>query len=173
MRRVLALVGALLLIASLAGSAVAVTRTVNQRFTGDFDVIDPANGEIAGHVTAQFVLPTEGQVAPGTFQFTGASWYPIKAMRTAVADALFWIDPNGGLPHAMEVGAECDISWPGGYECHGDWAVMFREVPGEPNSILMSPCRIGPSSVDFSFDEGCGVLLWVGKGDWVLKVAPE
>jgi len=174
MRRITAVLASACLTVLLASSVMAAP-TAKSMFVGDFDVIDPGTGIVAGHVVAQFALATDRQVAPGSFQFTGASGYPIRAMRVAVADSLFWIDPNGGLPHAAEVGAGCDIFNPGDYSCHGDWAVMFRMVPGEPNSLLFSSCKTGDGPLDFDWDGegGCAFLLTVGKGDWVLKVAPE
>jgi hypothetical protein len=95
-------------------------------------------------------------------------------MRVAAANSLFWIDPNGGLPHAELVGAACEILWPGGYTCYDKWTVMFREVPDETpqNSVLFSHCWVGPTEWDWDFDRenGCAFLLSVGAGGWVLKV---
>ncbi len=176
MRRFLALLAAAMLVATLSSSASAAppVSAVNH-FVGDFEAIDPESGMVAGHVVADFAPPSERQVAPGIFQFNGADWYPIKSMRVAAANSLFWIDPNGGLPHAELAGAACDIFWPGGYTCHETWTVMFREWPGEPNSILFSHCWVGPTEWDFSFDteNGCAFLLEVGKGAWVLKLSAE
>jgi hypothetical protein len=173
MQRFVALLSALVLVVSAAGSSAASTTSAKNSFVGDFDVVDANTSVLVGHVTAQFTEPTERQVTPGTFQFTAANEYPIKAMRMAMADSLFWIDPNGGLPHAMAVGASCDIANPHEFTCHGDFAVMFRQWPGEPNSILYTTCRTGPTIEDWDFDtgKGCAVLLNVTKGDWVLKVA--
>jgi hypothetical protein len=175
MRRLVALLSALVLVVAAAGSSVASTTSAKNSFVGEFDVVDPSTGVLAGHVVAQFTLPTDRQLSPGTFEFTGAPGYAVRSMQVAVADSLFWIDPNGGLPHAMAVGASCDISNPHEYTCHGDFAVMFREVPSEPNSILYTTCRTGPTIEDWDFntENGCAVLLSVSKGDWVLKVAPE
>ena len=174
MRRLVALFSALVLVVAAAGSGVASTVSARNSFVGDFDVVDPSSGVLVGHVTAQFRPPTDRQVAPGTFQLTGLNGNPIKALRMAVADSLFWIDPNGGMPHAMAVGASCDIKNPHEFTCHGDFAVMFREWPGEPNSILYSTCRTGPTIEDWDFntENGCAVLLSVSKGEWVLKVTP-
>jgi hypothetical protein len=175
MRRLVALLSALVLVVAAAGSSVASTTSAKNSFVGDFDLVDPATGLVAGHVVAQFTSPTEKHVSPGTFQFTGASGYPIKAMSVGLADALFWIDSNGGLPHAMVQGAGCEISNPTEYTCHDKWAAMFREFPGEPNSIIFSTCWTGPYPWDWDMDVsgGCAFILYLGKGDWALKVAPE
>jgi hypothetical protein len=175
MRRVLALIAAVVLVASLAGSSLAAGNPPKNSFTGDFDVIDPDSGVVVGHVVAQLSLPSDRRLVPGTYEFKGAAGYPIQETRAVVANTLFWIDPNGGMPHAMATGAVCDINNPGEYICHGDWAVMFRVVPGEPNSILFTTCRVStaPDGFDFSTENGCATLLTVGKGAWVLKVAPE
>ena len=180
MRRLAAALAAACLTVLLAGTVLAAQpSTAKNSFVGDFDVIDPGTGLVAGHVVARFTVGTERQVAPGSFEFTGASWYPIKSIRAAAANSLFWIDPNGGRPHAELVGAACEIFWPGGlpggYTCYGTWTVMFREVPNEPNSILFSHCWIGPGEWDFDFntDTGCAFLLSVGSGGWVLKVPPQ
>jgi hypothetical protein len=174
MRRVLALIAAVVLVGSLAGSSLAAGMPPNS-FTGDFDVINPDSGAVVGHVVARLSPPSDRLLVPGKYEFTGATGYPIRETRAVVASSLFWIDPNGGKPHAMATGAACDIFNPGDYTCHGDWAVMFRVVPGEPNSILFTTCRVNadPDGFDFSTENGCATLLTVGKGDWVLKVAPE
>lgn len=161
MRRVLALIGAVLLVASLAGTSIAASKSANDSFTGDFDVIDPGSGAVVGNVDAQLSPPSDRQFLPGTYQFTSAPGLPIRETRAVVANALFWIDPNGGMPHAMATGAVCDIDNPGDYTCHGDWAVMFREFPGEPNSILFTTCRVSAEP------DGCSgaflVVAWLAE----------
>jgi hypothetical protein len=70
MRRVLALVAALALVVSVAGSSLATGSVVGtSRFAGSFDTY--VGGQLVGHINAVLVPTTESQPVGGTYSTSG------------------------------------------------------------------------------------------------------
>ena len=81
MRRLMALVSAGLLVASLAGSATATGATTrSSSFVGNFALLDGASGqagELLGELSAKMSVPTDSKLVSGSFDFNGSPGNPL------------------------------------------------------------------------------------------------
>jgi hypothetical protein len=172
MRRLAALLAAIALTASLAGSSLAATGPEKNSFVGDFDQVDES-GLVYGHITAQLRVPTWQRLVPGSYDFKGAPDNPfgIRESHAQIGHVGFWFDPNhpepGGLGSnvAFGEGVECVYFEPGNTACH-EFAVMFIDPldPALPNQVAFANAH-DPESGEWDF------AYWylVGDGDFVLK----
>jgi hypothetical protein len=118
MRRVVALLAALALTASLvsASAAAGPTSRVNS-FVGNFDLVD-LNGNLVGRVVATFGEPSASHLVPGSLDVTWA-----------------WYDPEGPAPFPF-----MDLDWPPVRESHaqllGSW--FMAESGTEAGDIVIA-----------------------------------
>ena len=139
MRRVVAILAAMALMGSLAGSTLAEGPhdRVN-RVVGNFDFLD-WDGSVVGHVTVNYQEPTAQQWVPGSLEVT---WVPgarfpyqqppfgAKMSRTILIAAWFG-PPVGGEPGAIETGAQgsmCDFGAQWNGICHDFQVVIERNA---------------------------------------------
>jgi hypothetical protein len=167
MRRVAALLMAVALVMALGGSSLAGTQTPKPSFVGSFAEVDPADGSINGHITAQLQLATSQGPVPGSFDFNGAPGHWIRESHAQIGRTQFWFDPNaeGGARVAMGEGVECVYFRDGSTGCH-TWAVMFIDYvdPTRHDEVAFAVGGDYPGSVwDFQY------LSWVGKGAFVMR----
>jgi len=184
MRRIVALLAALALLASVgAASAAAGPRTTGvNHFVGNFDMTD-TNGTVIGHIHADFTEPTMTRMVPGTldivwepydvasppFPFMPLDWPPVKESHAQLLAGSFGdeIDPN--LGHgitAFTSGYLCDYTAPWNAGCR-EFAVIFQvfDNDGVPDRVGwgMEPDSAG--QYDWSYWYGRG------KGSFVLTYA--
>ena len=173
MRRMSALVAAVVLGVSLAGSSLAAA-PVKHGFTGDFAQL-AEDGTVTGWVVAQLGQPSDQHLVPGTFDYTGAPGTWVRESHTVIATTSYWYDPGheGGSNVAYADGVECIYLGVGDASCH-EWAVMFIDpVDGsKPNQIAYSHVRDGSGAFDFNPETGQAWWFTVGRGDFVLKGTP-
>jgi hypothetical protein len=172
MRRVAALLAAIALTASLAGSSLAATSPTRNSFIGDFDQVDE-NGLVYGHITSQLQMPTAQRLVPGSYDFRGSPDNPfgIRESHAQIGHAGFWFDPNHPEPGgqgsnvAFGEGVECVYFEPGNTACH-EFAVMFIDPldPALPDQVAFANGH-DPETGEWDF----AYWFLVGKGDFVLK----
>jgi hypothetical protein len=156
MRRMFALLVAVLLVASLAGSSVAAApqhARVNH-FVGNFDLLD-AGGKVVGHVVADFQEPTDQRLAPGSldiywnwydpenppssFPFMALDWPPVRESHAQLLGAWFYEqDLPAPFIHKFAAGTSgylCDYTAPSNADCR-PFSVEFQEYadPSNPNA---------------------------------------
>lgn len=139
MRRWMAMIAAVVLVASLGGSSLAAGPSYRvNRLVGSFDFLD-WDGSVAGHIDVNFKEPTYADVVPGRLDVTwveGARFpyeqqpYGVDESHTVLTAG--WFGPGtpneGGIPF-IETGASgsmCDFSAPWNAVCH-DFTVVFQE----------------------------------------------
>ena len=166
MRRLIALFGAIALTASLTGSSLAAVP--RSSFTGDFDLLPDGGGPAVGHITAELFEPTERRLVPGAYDFKGVPGNQIRESHSVIGSTQFWYDPGnlGGSNVAFAEGAECIYYGPGDTFCH-EIAVMFIDVLDPSHSDQVAFGNRDPDTGEWAFDW----WFWVGKGDFVLKLA--
>ena len=171
MRRALALVAAVVLGASVAGSGLAAAGTTKLSFTGDFVQLAD-DGTVMGRITAQLGQPTEQQLVPGSYDFSGAPGNGVLESHAVIGHTAFWYDPGheGGADVAYGEGVECVFFGVGDSTCH-EWAVMFIDVRdgSVPNQVAFSIVRDAAGAFDFNTETGQAWWYNVGRGDFVMK----
>ena len=173
MRRVLALLAATGLVASLAASSVAAApNAARPLFIGEFDLVTDDGATIAGHVSAELRLPTGSQLVPGSYSFYGVPGWGIRESHSQLGHVSFWFDPGnpgsglGGSNVAFADGVEClYFTDPGNAFCH-EFAVMFIDDldPSLPDQVAFADTHLADGGWDFT--------MWfkVGKGAFVLAM---
>jgi hypothetical protein len=174
MRRVLALISAVVLVASLAGSAAA-TPAVPQSssFVGNFEMINMNDGTAAGWANVEIRVPTDQSLVPGSYDFRGAKGWLIRESHAVLGVAGFWHDSTnqGGSNVAYTEGVECLYTDPGAKYCHAftgmfvdvldpaatDWVEFQGQDPNDPSHDLNDPT---------TWDK---FQFFVGKGSFVLR----
>jgi hypothetical protein len=120
------------------------------------------------------LVPTDQRLVPGNYDFKGVPGNAIRESHSVIGNTNFWFDPGnyGGANVAFGEGAECIYYGPNNTFCH-EIAVMFIDNldPAAPNQVAFADVRYadGPHKGDWDFDNG--YWFWVGKGDFVLKLA--
>jgi hypothetical protein len=173
MRRVLALVSAVVLVASLAGSAAATPAAPqSSSFVGNFEMITP-DGTAAGWANVEIRVATEQSLVPGHYDFRGAKGSPIREGHAVLGVTGFWFDFGHGADSnvAYTEGVECLYTDPGAKDCHA-FTGMFVDVidpaatdwvefqTQDPNNASHDPND--PTTWD-------KFLFSVGKGSFVLR----
>jgi hypothetical protein len=166
MRRSLALLTALVLIASLgASSVVAATTREPSSFHGDFDMLDQGSGQAVGHIVVDLHDTTRALGGPGSLTVTWAPDGPIRTFRAQIATVWFGQQPDvpmwGPVRWAGANGTLCDTGT-GGTSC-APFAVIFYETvdPAFTNYVGWSVPRSS---------ECCGGDWYqVGKGAFALS----
>ena len=181
MRRILALIAAAMLVASLAATAVASgPPALVNRFVGDFDLV--SSGTVVGHVVVSFQQNTDRQLVPGSldiywnaydpanpptaFPFVPSDGAAIRESHAQLYQSWFYQAPNGPYTatHAGTNGYLCDYTAESHGDCRG-FAVVFAEL-GDP----ARPTWVGWS---FGADKDFYDYGSVGRGSFVLTYAGE
>ena len=165
MRRFVALLSAVLLVASVAGSAAATSVVPDSSsFVGNFEMLNP-DGTSAGWAKVQIQMPTEQRLVPGSYDFVGANGNSIREGHAVLGIAGFWHDSiaNGGSNVAYTEGVECLYTDPGAKYCHA-FTGMFVDVLDReaPDYVVFE----GQNPDTLAWDE---FFFYVGKGTFVLR----
>jgi hypothetical protein len=171
MRRLLALLAAVVLAASLASSSLASTSTPKLGFVGDFVQLSDT-GEVMGRITAQLAEPTEKQLVPGSHDFVGAPGNYVRESHAVIRSTGFWYDPQPGLEANVAYGDGVECVWFGVNDtvCH-EWAVMFVDYvdASVPNQVAYSIVRDADGNWDFTPNPETAWWYTVGNGEFVMK----
>lgn len=175
MRRCIALLAALLLAGSVAGSGLAAATPSRSFFSGTFELWSEDEAPVyLGRATAQLFEATDQRLVPGSWDFKASpdNWF--RESHAQIGSAGFWHDPdhwpNGAAYPGADVaygdGVECAYVAPNETLCH-PWAVMLIDNldPSVPNQAAFADSRLDNGEWDFQY--------WqvVGKGDFVVRVA--
>jgi len=173
MRRLVALLSAVVLVASLAGSAAA-TPEVRQvsSFVGNFEMLNP-DGTAAGWANVEIRVPTDQSLVPGSYDFRGTKGWPIREGHAVLGSAGFWFDFGHGADSnvAYTEGVECLYTDPGAKYCHAftgmfvdvldpaatDWVEFQGQDPNNPNHDPNDPT---------TWEK---FFFYVGNGSFVLR----
>jgi len=187
MRRVLALIAAIVLVASLASVSLAAGPTARvNRFAGNFDML--YGGEVVARVVVNFKEPTSTQMVPGTldvywtpgwgypdnaaaFPFMDLKWYPVRESHAQLIAGFFGHDADAGGLVAGVSGYLCDytVEWNG--DCRDFSAIFVRsDDPAMGNRAawafnpVMNP--EGEKVYDYAswFDAGTGSFSLIYAG---------
>jgi hypothetical protein len=168
MRRLVALLSAGVLVASLAASSTVAAASSKNMFVGNFEVIDFGTRQVIGRVSANLIEPTYAQLVAGTYDFTGAPGYKVLAGHGQLAIGYFSYAPNArpdsGANVAQGEGVECDYYAPNNAICR-EWLIQFLDYvkPGIPSQIDLA--TRDPISGEWS-----GWTSYeVGRGAFVLR----
>jgi len=174
MRRVLALIAAIVLVAAFAGSAAATPAgPEGSSFVGKFEMINMDDGTASGWANVEIRVATEQRLAPGSYDFLGARGYSIREAHAVLGSSGFWLDSGHGADShvAYFQGVECLYTDPGAQDCHAvtgmfvdvldptarDWVEFLRH---DPNDTAQDPND--PETWTRS-------QFFVGKGAFVLN----
>ena len=134
MRRMVALLAALVLTATLAsaGSAAGPTSRVNH-LVANFDILD-WDGSVVGHLVADYKEPTADRFVPGRLDvaWVGGARLPYGLPAEGIAEShtlLVWAGFGPGTPGPVETGTNgtmCDYVAAGTATCH-EFQVMFEQ----------------------------------------------
>jgi hypothetical protein len=172
-RRIASLFGALVLIASLAGSSLASGTVPKNSFTGDFTLLSDDGSVVLGHATVSLFPPTDQRLVPGSYDFKGASTNPIgiRESHAQIGQSGFWLEEKWGdewnvrgANVAFGAGVECVYIQLNNADCH-PFAVMFVDPldPTLPRMAAFANSTNADGSWNFQYWQ------MVGKGDFVLK----
>ena len=169
MRRVLALIAAVVLVGSLAGSSLATGTPPSSSFVGNFDLLTE-DGTLLGHSIAQLFEPTNRRLVPGSHDFRGAPSNAIRESHAVIGGAHFWFDTKH-LPAGAKIpggyvargdGVECVYYAPNVADCYKWWVQFVDNVdPSVRNEVMF-----GWENADNSWGE---TTQFVGKGYFVLR----
>jgi hypothetical protein len=174
MRRLVALLSAVVLVASLAGSAAASPEEPQgSSFVGNFEMINMADGTAAGWANVEIRVATDQRLVPGSYDFRGAKGSPIREGHAVLGVTGFWYDFGHGADSnvAYTEGVECLYTDPGAKDCHAftgmfvdvldpaatDWVEFQTQDPNNPNHDPNDPT---------TWDK---FQFFVGKGSFVLR----
>jgi hypothetical protein len=166
MRRSLALLTALVLIASLGASSVAaVTASEPSSFHGDFDMLDQGSGLAVGHIVVDLHEQTDARQSPGSLDVSWASGNPIRKSHARLSGVWFGqelLNPGwGAVRSAGATGTICDTG-AAGTTCR-DFSVIFDQTVSPEFTNYVGWSVPGSS-------ECCGGAWYqVGKGAFALS----
>lgn len=184
MRRMVALLGAMVLVASLASSSLAVgpPSRVN-RFVGEFDMVD-AEGTVVGHVAANFGEPSDTALVPGRidvtwewydpadpapFPFMDLDWPPVRESHAQLLASWFMDEPGteaGDVTIAGASGYLCDYTAPWNAGCRPFWVQFQTHTIGPARYVLW-----GLGTGDAGDPNSITAEFWAGNGAFVLTYA--
>ena len=145
MRRIVAILAAIVLVGSLAGSTLAEGPhdRVN-RVVGNFDVLE-WDGSVVGHVVVNYQEPTAQEWVPGSLDVTwvpGARFpYPQPPFGAKVSHTILvaaWFGP-AGEPGAVETGTNgsmCDFGAQWNATCHDFQVVIERSADAQGQHLI-------------------------------------
>ena len=140
MRRSLALLAAIVLMASLGASSVAATTTIEpSSFHGDFDMLDQGSGQAVGRIVVDLHEQTDARQSPGSLDVYWASGNPVRKSHARLSGVWFGQEADnpswGAVRFAGAAGTICDTGATG-TSC-GDFSVIFEQTvsPEFPNYI--------------------------------------
>lgn len=170
MRRLVALLSACVLVASVAASSVAAAPAApKNRLVADFQAV--FDGAVIGHVTAQLFEPSERQLVPGFYDFYGAPGWPVRESHAQLGNVSFSYAPNAGGPNyganvAYAEGVICDYVEPNVPNCHPIylWFVDVLDPAGRADYLDTNTHT--PTVGDWD-----GTSWAVGSGAFVLNYA--
>jgi hypothetical protein len=186
MRRFVALLSAVVLVASLASASLAAgpTERVN-RFAGNFDMLDEQTGNYVGRIVVSFTEPTPQKLVPGTLDVYWAPYNPsdppfpyfmdlslpglplppVKESHAQLLSAWFDEYDDATWGHVVSAGADgylCDYAAPWNSGCRY-FSVIFQ-------TTTLGPARVANWSPGDGADPDRFVLV-VGKGAFALTYA--
>jgi len=170
MRRLVALLSAGVLVASLAASSVsAAPAAPKNSLVANFQAIEGGTNKVIGRVTVQLFEPSERQLVPGSYDFYGAPGYPVRESHAQLGYVAFWYDANAGGPGyganvAYAEGVMCEYSAPNVPNCHPIylWFVDVLSPAGRADYLDTNTHNPGADPWD-------GTSWNVGRGSFVLK----
>ena len=146
MRRMLALLAAVGLVASLGpASVVAAPTTQPNSFHGDLDMLDQGDGHVVGHVVADILDQTTTRPGSGTVDVRWAQGGPVLRSHGVLTTIWFGQQPNnpdvGAVRWAGGNGTLCDTTT-AGTSC-GPFGVIFNEAvdPAFANFVGWKPVK--------------------------------
>ena len=180
MRRFVALLSAVALVASLAASSVsAASAGPKNSLVANFQAIDGQTQQVIGRVTVQLFEPSEQRLVPGSYDFYGAPGYPVRESHAQLGKARFWYDPAAGNPGgwvgpdfganvAYAEGVMCDYAEPNVPTCHPIylWFVDVLDAAGRVDYLDTNTYT--PTVGDWdgtSWDVGPGAFVLTHQGD--------
>jgi hypothetical protein len=174
MRRLVALLSAGVLVASLAGSAAATPAVPHSSsFVGNFEMINPDDGTVTGWAKVEIRMATETNLVPGFYDFHGAKGFPIREGRAVLGNTQFWFDFGHGADSnvAYTEGVECLYTEPGAKNCHA-FTGMFVDVldPAESDWVYFQSQDPTNANHDPNDPTTWDVFFfYVGKGAFALN----
>ncbi len=134
MRRLLALISALMIVGALVPGGVTATSVrssarVNS-FVGDFDMLELGSGRVVAHVIVRFTEPTTTKLVPGSLRidwrlgvttdpYEGTSAvFGARESHARILRSAFWRDPLSGALGSEVDGQLCDYLNPQTAACH-------------------------------------------------------
>jgi hypothetical protein len=169
MRRVLALIAALVLVIVVTSPAVGSgpTSRVNQ-FVGHFDMVDWDMSTFVGRVDVRFTETTDARPVPGTLEVHWAAGNPIRWSEAELQGTAFGQSAYGDTfaTEAYAQGVICDHYRDGGVACR-DFAVMFqvRNVEDSPHVVGWGAPGFEGDSMWYPAGTGAFVLVYAGPTD--------
>jgi hypothetical protein len=167
MRRILALVAAAVLVASLGpSSVVAASASEPSSFHGDFDMLDQGDTHVVvGHIVVDLHEQTDPRHSPGTLDVYWASGNPIRRSHARLSGVWFGqvvTNPGwGAVRFAGAAGTICDTG-AAGTTCR-DFSVIFDQTVSPEFTNYVGWSVPGSS-------ECCGGAWYqVGKGAFALS----
>lgn len=165
MRRLFALLAAVVLVVSLSASSVMAGERRANSFVGNFNLAEEGTWHVWGRVSAQLSMPTDKQLVPSHYDFTGTRNNAIRESHAQIGNVQFWYDANnqpGGSNVAFADGVECIYFASGNTVCH-EFAVMFIDNldPALYDQVAFAGSKDADGWV-FSY------WYWVGKGSFNL-----
>jgi hypothetical protein len=173
MRRFMALLSAVVLVASLAASSVsAAPAAPRHRLVADFQAV--SDGVVIGRVTAQLFEPSEQRLVPGSYDFYGAPGYPVRESHAQLGSVRFgydpaagnpggWVGPDFGANVAYAEGVICDYTEPNVPSCHPIYLWFVDVLDPAGRADYLDTNTYTPTVGDWD-----GTSWNVGRGAFVL-----
>jgi hypothetical protein len=174
-RKVIALLSALVLVVTAAGSTLAIGPHAQvNKFVGHFQMLE--GDHVLGTVAVNFGEPSYSRLVPGTLSVDWASdttfpfppslpYAPAQESHAQLLASFFGDDPDASGLVAGATGYLCDYSAPWNAECR-DFAVIFVNQYDGNHAIAWAFREPGdPAPYDYTY--------WysAGKGGWALTYA--
>ena len=172
MRRLVALLGSVVLVASLAGPSVAAAPVAKvNHFVGNFEMLDDS-GNVVGHIVVNFKEPSDRQMVPGTldvywaphdpstppFPYFMALGAPVRESHAQLMSAWFDTYDDDIWGHVVTAGTDgylCDYAAPGSGGCRY-FSVLFQTTTLGPERITNWSPGDGADPNRFTLNVGTG-----------------
>jgi hypothetical protein len=176
MRRLVALLSAGVLVASLAASSVSAAPAAPENsLVANFQAIEGGTNKVIGRVTVQLFAPSERHLVPGFYDFYGVPGYPVRESHAQLGRVEFWYDPAAGNPGGYEgppdfganvayaEGVMCDYAEPNVPNCHPIYLWFVDVLDPAGRADYLDTNTYTPTVGDWD-----GTSWNVGKGAFVL-----